>query len=239
MLQSVALLAEGDDVEVSVGCGHVCFHAPLHERFLLEAVGDEVADADDLQSVLASHLLQLGHAGHGAVFVQNLDEGCSRLQTREASQIDSSLGVSGTTQDALVLGIEGIDVSGTAEVGRLTGGVGQCTDGGSAVVSADACSAAFQQVHGDGEGCAEHAGVVLHLMFQFEFLGAADGDGCAEHAAAVAQHEVHLLGGYHLGSCDEVAFVLAVFIVHDDDELSLAEVGQRLLYGVQFKWLVH
>ena len=54
-------------------------------------------------------------------------------------------------------------------------------------------------------------------------------DGGAEHPAGVDQHKVDHLGGYLLGGTYQVAFVLAVFVVNDNDELSLPEVCQRLL----------
>ena len=57
VLQAVALLAEGDDAEVSVGGRHVGLYAFLHERFLLHAVGNEVLDGDYLQSVAGGNLL--------------------------------------------------------------------------------------------------------------------------------------------------------------------------------------
>ena len=81
VFQSVALLAEGNDMEVSVGCRHVGFYATLHERLLLEAIGDEVANADNLQIVLASHFLELWHTRHGAVLVEDFNQGSCRLKS--------------------------------------------------------------------------------------------------------------------------------------------------------------
>ena len=42
----------------------------------------------------------------------------------------------------------------------------------------------------------------------------------ADDAARVADHERHLLGRHLLGRDDEVAFVLAIFVVDHDDELA-------------------
>ena len=234
VLQSVALLAEGHDAEVAVLGGHVGLHTLLHQRLALQSVGDEVLDGDDVQSVALGHLLQLWHARHGAVLVQYFDECRRRLQSGQSCQVDGRLGVSGPPQHALVLGVEGVDVAGAPEVRRLAVGVGQCTDGRSAVVGADACSATFQQVHGDGERCAQHRRVLLHLVGQLQFACTTDGDGCAEHAAPVLQHEVHLLRCDGFGGSDEVALVLAVFVVHNDDEFALSEVLDGQFYVLEF-----
>ena len=48
------------------------------------------------------------------------------------------------------------------------------------------------------------------------------------------QHEVHLLGCDQFGSDDQVAFVLTVLIIDDNDEFASLEVFNGLLYGVHF-----
>ena len=63
-------------------------------------------------------------------------------------------------------------------------------------------------------------------MWQFQLLGPADGDGGTEHTTAFAQHEIHLLGCNHLCGGDEVAFVLAVFVIYHNDKLAFLKVLQ-------------
>ena len=46
------------------------------------------------------------------------------------------------------------------------------------------------------------------------------------------RQEVDHLGGHPLGRADQVALVLAAFVVGNDDELPRADVRDRLLYGV-------
>ena len=153
-----------------------------------------------------------------------------------AGQVDGGLGVSRTGQDAAVLGVEGIDVAGAAEVGGTALGIGEGTDGSGTVVAADPRGAAFEQIDGDGEGRTEHAGVVLHLVGQLEGIAALYGDGGTQDAASFAQHEVHVFGRDEFGSHDEVAFVFAVFVVDDNDEAAFFEVLDGLLNGGQFEW---
>ena len=161
------------------------------------------------------------------------------MHAAKACQVNGSFGVSGSTQYALVLGIEGIDVSGTSEVLRLGVGIGQCANCGGTVVCAHSSGATFQQVYRNGEWCAQHAGVVLYLVFQFQFLGTAHGDGGAEYASSVLEHEVYLLWCNQFGCGDEVAFVLAVFIVHNYNKLTLFEVLERVLDGTQCNVVTH
>ena len=235
MLQAVALLAEGNEAEVAVLGGHVHLVALLHQALVLQTVGYEVLDGDDVQPLALGELLQLGHACHGAVFIQYLDEAGCGLHAGQTCQVDSGLGVSGACQHAAVLGIERIDVTGAAEGFGPALGVGQGAYGGGAVVATHARGAALEFVDGHREGRAQHAGVVLHLVRQTELLAALYGDGGAQHAAAVAQHEVDVFGRNEFGCHDEVAFVFAVLVVDYDDELTVLEVLNGLFDGVEFE----
>src|SRR5216683_3295626 len=49
----------------------------------------------------------------------------------------------------------------------------------------------------------------------------------------VARHEADVLGRDKLCGDDEIALVLAVFVVYDDDELARLESSDRLRYGGQ------
>ena len=54
----------------------------------------------------------------------------------------------------------------------------------------------------------------------------------AEQAAGFARHEVHVLGRAALGRHDEVALVLWILVVHDDDHLPRADGAEGLLHGL-------
>ena len=228
VLQTVALLAESDVAEMSVLGRHIHFRSLFYHRFLFQAIGNQVADGDDFDAELVGHLLQLRHAGHSSVFVQNLNQGCGRLQSRQACQIDSCLCVSGTAQNTLILGIKRVDVARTSEIGRFAVRVGQCLDGFGTVVSGNAGGASLQFVHSNGERSAENRSVVTYLMRQFQFLAARYGDRSTQNTPSVGQHKVNLFGSDHFGSGDEVALIFTILVVYYDQELTLFEVGQSL-----------
>src|SRR4029079_14971022 len=62
-----------------------------------------------------------------------------------------------------------------------------------------------------------------------ELGGALAGDRCADEARRVEEEERHLLGGHVLGRHDEVALVLAVLVVHHDQDLASRERLERLV----------
>ena len=48
------------------------------------------------------------------------------------------------------------------------------------------------------------------------------------------QHEINLLRRNHLRSYDKIAFILTIFIIHDDYELTISKVLQCLFYSIDF-----
>ena len=58
----------------------------------------------------------------------------------------------------------------------------------------------------------------------------------ADHTARVADHERHLLGRHPVGRDDEVALVLAVFVVDDDHELTARDRVDGSLDFVKVMW---
>ena len=229
VLEAVVLLAEGDKAEMAVLGGHVHLLAFLYEALVFKAVGNEVFDCDDVKPLALGKFLQLRHTRHGAVVVEYFNEAGGRREPGEAGEVNGCFGVSGAGQHSPILRVERIDVSGASEVLGLAGGVGKGADCGGAVVAAYARGAAFEQVDGYGKGRAEHTGIGLHLMLQFELAATLVGDGSAKHAAPAAQHEVHGLGGGEFGGHNKVALVFAVFIVNHDDEFAGFEIFYCLI----------
>ena len=222
---------------MSVFGRHIHLLAALHERVFLQPVGNEVADGNQFHVVLLGKLGELRQSCHRTVLVHNLHQGTHGAQSCQSAEIHGSLRVSGALQHAVVLCIERVDVSGTAEGLRCRFRIGECTDGGGAVIGRHTGGASFQFIDGDGERCTQHGGVVHHLMREVEFLAAFLCHGYTEHAACLFQHEVHHFGGDLLCGADKVALVLAVFVVHHDDKLTFPEVIKGFLYPVQFNFI--
>ena len=99
--------------------------------------------------------------------------------------------------------------------------------------------ATLEFIDGNGKGCAQYRSVVLHLMRQVEFLAPFDGDRGTEHTTCVLQHEVYFLGSNLLGCDNQVAFILAVFVVYYDDKLTVLEIFYGFLYGIKFCFFHH
>ena len=82
---------------------------------------------------------------------------------------------------------------------------------------------------GDREGGAEVGGVLVHHHRKLELIAPLLGQREADQAPALPGHEVDRLGRHLLRGHDEVPLVLAVLVVHDDDEAPLPELLDRRL----------
>ena len=72
--------------DASLGC-------PMNELLPPSAVRDQVGDGDDAQVVLLGKALEIVEARHRAILVDHLAHDPRRIQTRQTSEVDGSLGV--------------------------------------------------------------------------------------------------------------------------------------------------
>ena len=217
----------GDHAEGTVtGVDHA-FAGAGDVTLILQAIADQFGDGEHLKAVLVAELDQVGDAGHGTVVLHDLADHAGGIEAGEAGEIDGGLGLPGADQDAALAGAEGEDMAGTGQIAgrgaRRDGG----PDGMRPVVGGDAGSDALARLNGLGEGGAEARGVLLGHGRQIEEVGALLCQREADEAAAESGHEVDGFGSDEFGREGQVAFVLAVFVVDDDQHPSSANLIQR------------
>src|SRR5207249_2366913 len=98
-----------------------------------------------------------------------------------------------------------------------------------AVDRRDAAADALARVDRDREGGPEGGAVLAHHHREPELVASLRGERQTDEPAAVDRHEVDVLGGDALGGDAEVALVLAVLVVHEDDHAPGPQLGERLL----------
>ncbi|MCY1435457.1 hypothetical protein D9M71_515540 [compost metagenome] len=141
--------------------------------------------------------------------------------------------MAGASQNAARLGHQREDVAGADDIG--SNGVFRrgSLHGTRAVGGGDAGGDAFGGLDGDGELGAEAGAVALHHQRQAETLAALAVHRHADQATGVLGHEVDVFGAHGLGGHDQVAFVLAVFVIHQDDHLALTNVLEQFFDAVE------
>ncbi len=131
-----------------------------------------------------------------------------------------------------------MDMSGTAEIGSHRLGIGKRTQCHRAVMSRDSGSTPGKQIDGNGERSSEHRGVVLNLMGKPELLTTRYCQRSAKLAASIGDHEIDMFRRNLLCGHDQVALVLAVFIINHNNETSGTEFFYSLLDSVEANFFI-
>ena len=200
----------------------------------MQPVRDELRDGDEREPVLAARTPRA--AGACAVVPSSLrisqitPAGYSAGEPRE---IDRGLGVADALQHAAVARAQREDVAAVAQIARHRGRIDGDADRRRAVLRADAGrhAEARRRVDAHRVRGAILVGVALGHRREAELVDALAGEREADHAAGALDHEVDQLGRHELRRADQVALVLAILVVGDDDELARGDVGDRLFDG--------
>ena len=124
-------------------------------------------------------------------------------------------------------------MSGTGQVLRPGLGFDGREDGDGAVGRANAGSHAHAGINRFAESGAMHRGVDWRHKRKVELVAALLGEREADQAAAVLGHEVDGFRSDFFGGHGEVAFVLAVFVVHEDDHATVADFFDGFFDGAE------
>ena len=216
---------EGMGGEFAIGSQKGAAAFALHQRIDAAAVRNQVGDGANFEAVFGGKQLQIGQARHGAVVFHDLADHRSWRATRHGGQVAAGFGVAGAHQYPAVHRLQGEDVAGLHQVAshraRRYGGL----HGARAVGSGYAGGYPLCGFDGHGEGRAFFVSIARRHGRQLQQLAACAGEGETNQTAAKAGHEVNGLVRDMVGGEYQVAFVLAVFFVHQDNDLARAHVG--------------
>ena len=203
----------------------------VDKGLVAHAVRDQVGHSDYLEPVLGREYLQIGHAGHGAVVLHDLTDHSGGGKAGQTGQVHRTLGLAGAHQHAAPAGPEGKDVTGAHQILGAGIRVHRRADGVRAVMGADTGGDALGGLDGHGEGGLKGRLVFAHHGGQAQAIHLVRNKAEADETPAMGGHEVDGLGGHHLGGHGEVAFVLTVLVIHQDDHLTVANILNGLGYA--------
>ena len=172
-----------------------------------------------------------GSAGHAAVVVHDFADHAGGIEPGDARKIERSFRLPGAHQHAAAARAQRKDVTGARQVCRARGGVDGGQDGGGAIGGADAGGDAATRVDGFGESRAEGGGIHRGHGRQVQLVAALLGESQTDQAAAVLGHEVDGRGSYFFRRQGQVAFVLAVFVIDQNDLATLAKLLGGFIRG--------
>ena len=199
-----------------------------HERLVLAAIGDEVGDRDDLQSVLGAEADQVRQPRHRSVLVHGLAENAGRVEPGEPGEIDGGLGVTGALEHPAFAVPQRKDVSGSGEVLWRGARLHDRPDRGRPIRRRDPRADPATGVHRHGECRVALIGVVGDHQRDLELVESIPHDRHADHAARMPNDERDRLGRHLLRRHDQIALVLSIRVVDDDHDPACTDVLNRL-----------
>ena len=234
VLRPVDCVAVADGAEVPESTGEVGIGLALDKAFRIEAVANEIGDGDEAKAVVPGVVDELGEACHGAIRVLDLADHGGGIETGKAGKIDGSLGVAGALENAATAGAQREDVAGPPKVSGSCGGMESDLDGAGAVLGGNAGGnpVLWTGIDADGEGGLVAVGIGTDHQRKIKDIETLTLHGNADETAGLGSHEVDLEGCGELGSADDVAFILAVLIIDDNDRLTVTNGGEAIDHGI-------
>ncbi len=232
-------VGEKHQPEISVFRREVHLLDFLHQAFGFHPVLDELGDGQDGDVEGLRESFELGHTGHGPVFVHDFADDAGGIHPGRPGDVHGGFGLTRPLQDAAVSSLEGKDVSRAGKVGGGCPGIDGDFDRVGAVLGGNAGGDTVLGVDGNRESGLETGGVLGDHQREVQLLDPFSGQGKTDQAPPVFSHEIDdvrrdFFGGYH-----EVPFVFPVLIVHEDDNPALFDRLDGHLYGSGSFFLGH
>ena len=220
---SVQAVLVGNKAEMPVFAREINVRHLMHEVLRARAVLDERFDRDDVQSVFFRKLLELRRAHHMPVVRHDLTAKPRRIKPCEPRKVGRRLGMSRAAQDAALHRAQGEHMPRAAELPRLCHGIDEQAHRAAALERGDARRRVVR-IDGDGKRRLVIVRVVLHHLTNLQLVETAADDRRTDEPLRVRRHEIHVLGRQLLGGDDDVALVLAILIVHDDEHFPVLNI---------------
>ena len=211
-----------------------------HFRLLLDQVvvaapiGDQVADRADLEVVELRKGDKVVHAGHRPVLVHDLADHTRRIEAREARHVDGRFGMTRAHQHAAVARDQREDVARRHDLLAALARVNRHRDRTGAIGGGDAGRHAVARLDRNGEGRLVPRAVMAAHQPQPERVDARLGHRQADQPAPVPRHEVDLLRRRHLRGDDQIAFILAILVIDQDEHPAVLRLVDDL-FGAREK----
>ena len=196
-------------------------------------VVDQVRDGADLDAMGGCEGFEVRTARHAAVFIEDLDDDRGGFKAGQPGQVTTRLRMARAHQDPTGLGHHREDVPRLHQVTRLRLRGDRSAHGRGTIGRRDAGGHALGGLDRDGEGGAMGGLAVGDHQRQTQALTTLFGQGEAVEPATELGHEVDRLRGHALGGQQQIALILAVFVVHDDDHATRAQLVNDLFGAVK------
>ncbi len=190
------------------------------QRFLALTIGDEISHRHLLHAMGLRKGRNLRAAHDGAVIIHQFADNADERQACQLAEIDCRFRMAGAHQHAAFAGYQRKDMAGSGEIRSACVWVGEVANRHIAVAGGNACGRAVFEVYGNGKGGGVGAIVFRDHGVEIEAFCLFPWHGRADDAGGVAHDKGHFFRrAVHRGN-DQIAFVFAVVIIHDNNDLT-------------------
>ena len=130
-------------------------------------------------------------------------------------------------------------MAGARKICRLGFGIDRSENRHGPVFGGNSRRDAFARIDGDRERGTEGSRVFVHHQRKLKFLHPLWRQGQADKSTSVSSHEIDGFRGDFLGSHDEIAFVFAILVVHEDHHAAMGNVRNDVFDAIKCDRGVH
>ncbi len=186
-------------------------------------VGDQFRDRDALQLVALGKSGKLGAAHHRTIVIHQFRQHAHRRHAGQPAHVDAGFGMARAHQDAAFLGDQRKHVPRPYKVRRAGIAVGQRPDCIGPLLGRNSRGQAVADIDRNGEGRTERRVIERHHRIEMQPPRLVERERRADDARRVADDERHLFRRAQVRRDKQIAFILAVIVIGDDDNLATAE----------------
>ena len=214
------------------------FDGTMDEVVVAAAIGNKIGNRRDLETMELCELHEIGKARHRTVVVHDLADDTSGIKPRKTRYVDRRFRMPGAHQHATVSRDEREHMSRRHDIRRALRGIDRHRHRMRAVMCRDARRDTLARLDRHGEGCLMTRLVRRRHELQVELLRAFARQRETNQATPVFRHEIDGFRRAHLCRNNEVAFVLALLRIDENEHLAVARVLDDVLDGGKV-FLVH
>jgi hypothetical protein len=193
------------------------------------AIGDQIGNRADFHAVQLGEFHEVGQPRHRAIIVHDLADDAGRIKAGQPRNIDRSFRVTGAHENAALARNQRKHVPGHHDVLWPLGRIDRNRNRTRPVMRRDAGGYTFLRLDRNREGRAMRCAVLRGHHRQVQRLGPVMRQRQANQTARVLGHEVDDFRRRHLRWDNDVAFVLPLFGVDENEHAPVARVLDDLL----------
>ena len=223
------------------------FRLLLDQMVVAAAIGDQVTDRADLQIVELRERHQIVHPRHGAVLVHDLADHARGVEASQPRHVHRRFGMARAHQHTAIARDQWENVARGHDLLAALGRIDRHRDRAGAVGGGNAGGHPIARLDRDGKGRLVPRAVVAAHQVEAQRVDARLGHGEADQPAPVPRHKIDLLRRRHLRRDHQIALVLAILVIHQDEHATVLRLvddlfgagEKRVAQAGEFSGLLH